>query len=200
MRYRIDLKKEREKRGLTQAQLADRIGVTEKSISKWESGRGQPSYDNMLKICKVYSLDINKIDCVEISRQRANMILNICLIFINVFIAVMVIFHIFILKDINPSSKNPDAALYEHRFGITRAKLWLMWFIVIPIVNLFMPIILRKNIAITSSISILTTLFCMFVFKDIYSMFANSIILVSILGILIVLFVSYKKIRGKQYD
>lgn len=38
-----NLKYYREKRGLTQRQLAERIGYTEKSISKWESGGGLPS-------------------------------------------------------------------------------------------------------------------------------------------------------------
>lgn len=32
----------REGRGLTQRQLAERIGVTDKAVSKWESGRGLP--------------------------------------------------------------------------------------------------------------------------------------------------------------
>lgn len=32
----------REARGLTQRQLADAIGVTDKAVSKWESGRGLP--------------------------------------------------------------------------------------------------------------------------------------------------------------
>lgn len=32
----------REQRGLTQRELADAIGVTDKAVSKWESGRGLP--------------------------------------------------------------------------------------------------------------------------------------------------------------
>lgn len=32
----------REKRSLTQAQLADAIGVSDKAVSKWETGRGLP--------------------------------------------------------------------------------------------------------------------------------------------------------------
>lgn len=32
----------REKRNLTQAQLADAIGVSDKAVSKWETGRGLP--------------------------------------------------------------------------------------------------------------------------------------------------------------
>lgn len=32
----------RERRGLTQAQLADRLGVSDKAVSRWETGRGYP--------------------------------------------------------------------------------------------------------------------------------------------------------------
>lgn len=37
----------REARGLTQRALADAVGVTDKAVSKWESGRGLP--DNLAR-------------------------------------------------------------------------------------------------------------------------------------------------------
>ena len=33
----------REKKGYTQKQLADRIAVSDKTVSKWETGRGLPA-------------------------------------------------------------------------------------------------------------------------------------------------------------
>lgn len=36
------IKKLREKRGITQKELADKIGVSDKTVSKWETGRGLP--------------------------------------------------------------------------------------------------------------------------------------------------------------
>ena len=36
------IKQLREKRGMTQAELADQIGVSSKAVSKWETGRGLP--------------------------------------------------------------------------------------------------------------------------------------------------------------
>ena len=36
------IKSIREAKGLTQAELADRIGVTPKAVSKWETGKGMP--------------------------------------------------------------------------------------------------------------------------------------------------------------
>ena len=36
------IKRLREDRGLTQRALAESLGVTDKAVSKWESGRGLP--------------------------------------------------------------------------------------------------------------------------------------------------------------
>ena len=36
------IKKLREARGMTQAQLAERIGVSDKAVSKWETAKGLP--------------------------------------------------------------------------------------------------------------------------------------------------------------
>ena len=36
------IKRFREARGLTQGELAGRIGVTDKAVSKWETGKGLP--------------------------------------------------------------------------------------------------------------------------------------------------------------
>ena len=36
------IKSLRERRSLTQAQLADRLGVGDKAVSRWETGRGFP--------------------------------------------------------------------------------------------------------------------------------------------------------------
>ncbi|MCH5179594.1 MAG: helix-turn-helix transcriptional regulator [Erysipelotrichales bacterium] len=193
MRYRIDLKKEREKRGLTQAQLADRIGVTEKSISKWESGRGQPSYDNMLKICKVYNLNINKIDSTKISKRRVNVVLNSCLISINALIAIIVIFQVIIkYNDAVTVGLNSSMLVHHFQYETTRFKLWLLWFIFIPTINLFVPIVFRKNIVVSSCIALLSALLSLLVFKDFYSKLINNTIIIGMLGILMIQFINYK--------
>ena len=36
------IKRLRERRGLTQQQLADKMTVSDKTVSKWETGRGYP--------------------------------------------------------------------------------------------------------------------------------------------------------------
>jgi transcriptional regulator with XRE-family HTH domain len=38
---------------LTQKQLADKIGVSPKTISYWETGRNKPSSENLLKLALI---------------------------------------------------------------------------------------------------------------------------------------------------
>ena len=53
-----DLRKEKE---MTQKQLADRVGVSDKTISKWETGRGIPDTAIMSELCKVLGISINEL-------------------------------------------------------------------------------------------------------------------------------------------
>ena len=48
----MSLKILREKRGFTQAQLADRINVTPSSISLWESGKSRPLRKYRVALCQ----------------------------------------------------------------------------------------------------------------------------------------------------
>ena len=53
-----DLRKEKE---MTQKQLADRVGVSDKTISKWETGRGIPDTAIMSELCKVLGISVNEL-------------------------------------------------------------------------------------------------------------------------------------------
>ena len=39
--------------GLSQEQLAERLGVTRQAVSKWETGEGKPDIDNLLPLAKL---------------------------------------------------------------------------------------------------------------------------------------------------
>ena len=45
--------------GLTQRQLADRLGVSNTSISNWEKGLSRPDADMIQKLCHILTLDPN---------------------------------------------------------------------------------------------------------------------------------------------
>ena len=53
-----DLRKEKE---LTQKQLADLVGVSDKTISKWETGRGIPDTAIMSELCNVLGISVNEL-------------------------------------------------------------------------------------------------------------------------------------------
>ena len=46
----------REKKGLSQSQLGERLGVTNKAVSRWENGSAYPSTELMLPLAKGYKL------------------------------------------------------------------------------------------------------------------------------------------------
>lgn len=50
----------RKAKKLTQAQLAERLGVTDKSVSKWENGVCLPDVSLYKKICKILGITLNE--------------------------------------------------------------------------------------------------------------------------------------------
>lgn len=53
------LKNGRKKKGLKQSQLAEIIGISEKHLSKIETGKNYPALDNFLKLIKILDLSFN---------------------------------------------------------------------------------------------------------------------------------------------
>ena len=50
--------KKRHEKNLTQQQLADMLGVSNKTISKWENGRCMPDYSIIQKLCEALDMTI----------------------------------------------------------------------------------------------------------------------------------------------
>ena len=46
---------------MTQQELADKIGVTDRAISKWENGRGLPDLSLMKPLCDELGISINEL-------------------------------------------------------------------------------------------------------------------------------------------
>lgn len=49
----------RKKEGLTQAQLAEKLGITDRAVSKWETGKAMPDSSIMLELCRVLKITVN---------------------------------------------------------------------------------------------------------------------------------------------
>ena len=51
-----NIKNARKKAGLTQSELATAIGVTQKEISRWETGTRTPQVETISNICKALNV------------------------------------------------------------------------------------------------------------------------------------------------
>ena len=49
----------RQRRGITQEQLAEELDVSRQSVSKWESGVSYPEMDTILKLCDIFHVDMD---------------------------------------------------------------------------------------------------------------------------------------------
>ena len=49
----------RKKQNLTQSQLAEKLYITDRAVSKWETGRSMPDSSLMLDLCKILNITVN---------------------------------------------------------------------------------------------------------------------------------------------
>ena len=51
----------RKKKNLTQMQLAEKLNITDRAISKWECGKAMPDSSIMLELCDVLGISVNEL-------------------------------------------------------------------------------------------------------------------------------------------
>ena len=51
----------RKKNNLTQIELAEKLNITDRAISKWENGKGMPDSGIMLDLCKELKISVNEL-------------------------------------------------------------------------------------------------------------------------------------------
>ena len=59
----------RKQKNLTQLQLADKLGITDKAISKWERGKAMPDTSIMIELCDILEINVNEL----LSGEKINM-------------------------------------------------------------------------------------------------------------------------------
>ena len=52
---------ERKRKALTQKQLAEALGISDKTISKWERGGGFPEVSLLLPLCRELDITVNEL-------------------------------------------------------------------------------------------------------------------------------------------
>lgn len=75
----VTLQELRKKNGLSQEELADKLGVSRQAVSKWERGEALPDIENLIALAKLYgvSLDdlvgnIKKEENVDVDKKLEN--------------------------------------------------------------------------------------------------------------------------------
>ena len=56
----------RKMKSLTQAQLAEKLNITDRAVSKWENGRSLPDSSIMLELCDILEITVNDLLCGEV--------------------------------------------------------------------------------------------------------------------------------------
>lgn len=59
----------RKGKNLTQAQLAEKLNITDRAVSKWETGKSMPDSSIMLELCEILGITVNEL----LSGEKINM-------------------------------------------------------------------------------------------------------------------------------
>lgn len=51
----------RKEKGMTQGQLAQRLGITDKAVSKWETGKSMPDLSLFIPLCTILEITLNEL-------------------------------------------------------------------------------------------------------------------------------------------
>jgi len=113
----------REKSDLTQSKLADMVGTSSKTISKWENGHGFPDVIYQMELCKILNITLEELHTGQynIKKRKSTKIIKISLILLLVFASILLIISSFLsfyyFKNIgsnnlyNISSKDNEAGI-----------------------------------------------------------------------------------------
>lgn len=70
MKFSKNLQELRTSHGLSQEQLADKIGVSRQAVGAWESGKTMPEIDKVAQICKVFEVSADELLGELISKEN----------------------------------------------------------------------------------------------------------------------------------
>lgn len=80
MKFGENLKKLRKSKNISQEILAEKIGVSRQSISKWETGEAYPEMNNILCLCQIFHCHINDLvqeDLVDLQSLDEEIVMNV---------------------------------------------------------------------------------------------------------------------------
>ena len=66
------IKQKRKEKKLTQKELAEKLSITDRAISKWERGICLPDASIMIPLCKILDISVNELLSGEIMKEKDN--------------------------------------------------------------------------------------------------------------------------------
>ena len=60
----------RKNKNMTQAELAEKLNITDRAISKWETGKGMPDSSIMLDLCNELKISVNELLSGEVIKME----------------------------------------------------------------------------------------------------------------------------------
>ena len=61
----------RKTHGMTQLQLAEKLGISDKTVSRWECGKGMPELSILMPLCEVLEINVNELLSGEFLTQES---------------------------------------------------------------------------------------------------------------------------------
>ena len=128
----------RKEKQLTQIQLADKLGITNRAVSKWETGKSIPDVSIMLELCDELEISVNELLCgkhldiEEEKNENANNILKVPLVkkkIQNLQIASEVLIFAGIIISITFTSILADSDIEKIFTLIAGAFVWGVWYL-----------------------------------------------------------------------
>ena len=124
----------RKEKNMTQKELANKIGVTDRAISKWENGRGLPDLSLMKPLCDELGISINELisgeridkieyqdkfdenvlDTIDYSQKQIKKTRNKYAVILGIIILFLIVFGTLFVIDIN-RMKNNEPVFFSNR-------------------------------------------------------------------------------------
>ena len=60
------ISKKRKENNITQSNLAEKLGISDRAVSKWENGMCMPDAGNIPELCKILNITINDLFSGEV--------------------------------------------------------------------------------------------------------------------------------------
>lgn len=80
MKFGDNLRKLRKAKKISQEELAEAVGVSRQSVSKWETGEAYPEMNNILELCKIFRCNIGELvndNMIDLDSLDEDVIMNV---------------------------------------------------------------------------------------------------------------------------